>query len=147
MEINSALILCGGLGKRLNPITLKTPKPLLKLNNITMLENCINLITKLGIEKVFLNTYHLSEKFYEFINNKNFSIDVQIIEDGEEIVPYGTGSLKYTQLSYDVSGNYVDLDFSSYETGYQYGLQVSFYDDYVSSYIEQPHIFKFRVVE
>ena len=69
------------------------------------------------------------------------------IEDGEEIVPYGTGSLKYTQLSYDVSGNYVDLDFSSYETGYQYGLQVSFYDDYVSSYVEQPYIFKFRVVE
>ena len=69
------------------------------------------------------------------------------IEDGEEIVPYGTGSLKYTQLSYDVSGNYVDLDFSSYEIGFQYGLQVSFYDDYVSSYVEQPHIFKFRVVK
>ena len=44
MEINSALILCGGLGKRLNPITLKTPKPLLKLNNVTMLENCIKVI-------------------------------------------------------------------------------------------------------
>ena len=69
------------------------------------------------------------------------------IEDGEEIIPYGTGSLKYTQLSYDVSGNYVDMDFSSYETGYQYGLQLSFYDDYISSYVEQPHIFKFRVVE
>jgi hypothetical protein len=69
------------------------------------------------------------------------------IEDGEEIIPYSTGSLKYTQLSYDVSGNYVDMDFSSYETGYQYGLQLSFYDDYISSYVEQPHIFKFRVVE
>ena len=42
MKINTALILCAGLGKRLSPLTQKIPKPLLKLNNITMLENCIN---------------------------------------------------------------------------------------------------------
>ena len=44
MKINTALILCAGFGKRLNPLTLTKPKPLLKLNNITMLEKCINLI-------------------------------------------------------------------------------------------------------
>ena len=42
MKIETALILCAGLGKRLNPLTLKTPKPLLKLKDVTMLENCIN---------------------------------------------------------------------------------------------------------
>ena len=93
MEINSALILCGGLGKRLNPITLKTPKPLLKLNNVTMLENCIKVIIKLGIEKVFLNTFHLSEQFFDFIKNRNFPIDVQIIKDGERILDTGGGIL------------------------------------------------------
>ena len=41
MKINTALILCAGFGKRLNPLTLKTPKPLFKLNNITMLENVL----------------------------------------------------------------------------------------------------------
>ena len=35
MKINTALILCAGYGKRLNPLTLKKPKPLLKINNIT----------------------------------------------------------------------------------------------------------------
>ena len=49
MEINTALILCAGFGKRLNPLTLKTPKPLLELKNITMLERCINQIEELGI--------------------------------------------------------------------------------------------------
>ena len=72
MKINTALILCAGFGKRLNPLTLKTPKPLLKINNITMLENCINIITKLGVKKIFLNTYHLSEQFLDFIKGKNF---------------------------------------------------------------------------
>ena len=46
MKINTALILCAGLGKRLNPITLETPKPLLKLNNIPILETCIDTIIK-----------------------------------------------------------------------------------------------------
>ena len=53
MKIKTALILCAGYGKRLNPITLTTPKPLLKINQITLLENCINLIHSLGINKIF----------------------------------------------------------------------------------------------
>ena len=44
MRIKTALILCAGLGKRLNPLTLKIPKPLLEINNLTLLENTINLI-------------------------------------------------------------------------------------------------------
>ncbi|SVC83335.1 uncharacterized protein METZ01_LOCUS336189, partial [marine metagenome] len=43
--------MCAGYGKRLNPLTLKTPKPLLKLNDLTLLENTINLIIKLDIKK------------------------------------------------------------------------------------------------
>ena len=54
MRINTALILCAGFGKRLNPLTLDTPKPLIKLNNITVLEICINLIESLGIKEIFL---------------------------------------------------------------------------------------------
>ena len=63
MQINTALILCAGFGKRLNPLTQKTPKPLLELNSVTLLENCINLIVKLGIQKIFKNTFHLKKKF------------------------------------------------------------------------------------
>ena len=47
MRINTAIILCAGLGKRLNPLTLNTPKPLLKLKNVTMLESCIDTIIKI----------------------------------------------------------------------------------------------------
>ena len=70
MKINTALILCAGYGKRLNPITNKIPKPLLKLNDITMLEHCINTILKLKIKKIFLNTFYLEEQIFEFLKKK-----------------------------------------------------------------------------
>ena len=47
MNIDTALILCAGYGKRLNPITLKIPKPLIEIKNITLLENSINFLEKL----------------------------------------------------------------------------------------------------
>ena len=62
MKVKTALILCAGFGKRLNPITLEKPKPLLEINNLTLLENTINLIKNLGIKKIILNTYYLKNK-------------------------------------------------------------------------------------
>ena len=101
MQINTALILCAGFGKRLNPLTQKTPKPLLELNNITLLENCINLVIKLGIQKIFLNTFHLSNQIINFIKKKNFQIEIQIIEDGKEILDTGGGILNMMKQSTD----------------------------------------------
>tara|TARA_B100000579_G_scaffold433925_1_gene453654 strand:- start:785 stop:1471 length:687 start_codon:yes stop_codon:yes gene_type:complete len=99
MKIQTALILCAGFGKRLNPLTLDTPKPLLKLNNITMLERCINLIVKLGIKKIIINTFHLEKKIFEFLKKKNFLAQIKIIKDGNEILNTGGGILKMMNSS------------------------------------------------
>jgi len=91
VKINTALILCAGFGKRLNPITLNTPKPLLEIKDVSMLERCINLIEKLGIQKILINTFYLKDQFSVFLNSKNFNIDIKIIEDGEHILDTGGG--------------------------------------------------------
>ena len=93
MKINTALILCAGYGKRLNPITLDVPKPLLEINNVTMLEKCIQLIKNLGIKKILINTFYLKDHFPKFLKDKNFDIDIEIIEDGKEILDTGGGIL------------------------------------------------------
>ena len=72
MRINTALILCAGFGKRLNPLTLNIPKPLLEINNLTLLENTINLIKNLGIKKIKLNTFYLKDKIKIFVKKKKF---------------------------------------------------------------------------
>ena len=99
MKINTALILCAGYGKRLNPLTLTDPKPLLRINEITLLENCINLIQSLGIKKVIINTFYLEEKIEDFIKMKNFNLDIKIIKDGKEILNTGGGILNMINSS------------------------------------------------
>ena len=91
MRINTAFILCAGFGKRLNPLTLDTPKPLIKFNNISVLETCINLIESLGIQQIALNTFYLKEQISNFINLKKFKSKITIIEDGENILDTGGG--------------------------------------------------------
>ena len=99
MKINTALILCAGFGKRLNPVTLTKPKPLLEINNITMLEKSINLIKDMGINKILINTFYLKEHFSNFIKNKNFNLDIHIVEDGESILDTGGGILNMINKS------------------------------------------------
>lgn len=67
------------------------------------------------------------------------------VVDDFEVISYGTGSGNeaYTQLSYDASGNYFDLDISMLESGYTY--QLSFLFNLVGNYQEQRTKFKFRV--
>ena len=93
MNIDTALILCAGYGKRLNPLTLKTPKPLLKINNITLLENTIKLIKNLEIQKIIINTFYLQEEIKKFIKEKKFGIEIEVISDGNEILDTGGGIL------------------------------------------------------
>ena len=99
MRIYTALILCAGFGKRLNPITLNTPKPLLEIKDVSMLERCINLIEKLGIQKILINTFYLKDQFSEFLGKKNFNLDIKIIEDGEHILDTGGGIQNMIQHS------------------------------------------------
>jgi len=101
MKINTALILCAGYGKRLSPLTLVEPKPLLKVNKITLLENCINLTKSLGIKKIIINTFYLKEKIESFVEIKNFDLDIKIINDGKEILNTGGGILNMMNSSND----------------------------------------------
>ena len=99
MKINTALILCAGYGKRLNPITLKIPKPLIEINEITLLENSINFLEKLEIENIKINTYYLHKQIQNFILNYKSNSKIDILNDGNEILDTGGGILNLINRS------------------------------------------------
>lgn len=65
--------------------------------------------------------------------------------DGEKVIPFGTGSNLHTLMSYDVSGNYFDLDMTLLEPDFGYGVRFAFYDDDRNTWEIQGNEFKFRV--
>ena len=79
MNIKHGMILAAGLGKRMQPLTLKTPKPLLEINNISLLERAINLLVGHGVKEIIINVHYLPEQISSFINKKNLKLKLQFL--------------------------------------------------------------------
>ena len=93
MKIKNAIILCAGYGKRMLPLTKKMPKPLIKINNITLLENCIIFLSSLGVKNIYINTYYLQDKIKKYIKKKGFKIKIKIFLEKKGILNTGGGVL------------------------------------------------------
>jgi len=90
-KITKAMIFAAGFGKRLVPLTEKTPKPLLQLNGKTLLENCILFLEDCGIKEIVINVHHLAGQIIEFINKNKFKSKIHISHEKEKILGTGGG--------------------------------------------------------
>ena len=90
-KITKAIIFAAGFGKRLVPLTKKTPKPLLQLNGKTLLENCILFLEDCGIKEIVINVHHLAGQIIEFINKNKFKSKIHISHEKEKILGTGGG--------------------------------------------------------
>ena len=97
MSIKYGMILAAGLGKRMQPLTLKTPKPLLEINNISLLERAINLLVSCGVKEISINVHHLSDQIRSFIHQKKFEVKITISNEEDLLLDTGGGVLKGTQ--------------------------------------------------
>ena len=64
-QVKRAIIMAAGLGKRMMPLTQHTPKPLIKVNGIRMIDTVINALHKNGIYEIYVVVGHLKEQFYQ----------------------------------------------------------------------------------
>jgi MurNAc alpha-1-phosphate uridylyltransferase len=97
MNIKYGMILAAGLGKRMQPLTLKTPKPLLEINNYTLLERAINLLISHGVHEISINVHYLPDQIKSFINRKKFKVKITISNEENLLLDTGGGVLKGTQ--------------------------------------------------
>ena len=101
--IKKAMILAAGFGKRLNPLTLNCPKPLLKIGKETLLSNTINFLEYSKVNEAIINVHYLENQIIEYINKKKFNLNITIINEKEKILDTGGGilnALKYFDESF-----------------------------------------------
>ena len=93
MKVKKALILSAGLGTRLLPLTKKIPKPLVKINGVTLLENSIKFLSSLGVKHIVINSHHLYGEIISFIKSKKFLPRITVVVEKEKILDTGGGIL------------------------------------------------------
>jgi len=91
--IKKAMILAAGFGKRILPLTLNCPKPLLKIGNETLLSNSLKFLELFGIKEVVINVHYLGGQIIDYINKNKFNLTINIIEEKNRILDTGGGVL------------------------------------------------------
>lgn len=80
-KVNRALIMAAGIGKRMRPLTLSTPKPLIEVNGIRMIDTIIDGLLENGIEDIHIVTGYMADSFkvlltkfpmLRFVNNPDY---------------------------------------------------------------------------
>jgi len=88
-----AMILSAGYGKRLNPLTLKLPKPLLKIGDETLLSNTIKFLEQFGIKEIVINVHYLGNQIANYISKNKYNLKIRIVREKEKILDTGGGVL------------------------------------------------------
>jgi len=95
--IKKAMILAAGFGKRIHPLTLKHPKPLLKIGKETLLSNTLKFLKLFGIKQVVINVHYLGEQIVDYINRNQFNLTINIVKEKDKILNTGGGVLNAIQ--------------------------------------------------
>ena len=95
--IKKAMILAAGFGKRIHPLTLKCPKPLLKIGDETLLSNTLKFLELFGIKQVVVNVHYLGEQIVNYINSNQFNLTIKIVKEKDKILDTGGGVLNAIQ--------------------------------------------------
>ena len=75
--VKRAIIMAAGIGKRMQPLTFETPKPLVKVNGVRMIDTVVDGLRSNGISEIYVVVGYLKEQFFEWGKEKG----VQIIEN------------------------------------------------------------------
>ena len=98
MNVKHAMILAAGLGTRLQPLTFKTPKPLINIGNKNLLERSINLLENYGVEQITINVHHLADQIEKFISSLNSKAKITISNEKDLLLDTGGGVKKGTKI-------------------------------------------------
>lgn len=90
----NALIMAGGKGERLKPLTEETPKPLLRVGNYRMIERTLYAFSAQNIKNVFIAVHHQKDKFFEALGDgSNYGVNIRYVEETEPLGTAGAISL------------------------------------------------------
>ena len=158
-----AVIVAGGLGTRLRPLTLKTPKPMLKIGKKPILEHLIDWNKKNGVKSFVICVSYLRENIEEYFKDgKKFGVDIEYavsnkplstagqLKTAEDFIDdtfvcmYGDSlfdfSLRNMIKQHKAKKSFVTMALNEYKTNLEYGVIDTSKTGKVLSWEEKPEI-------
>ncbi|MCM1138168.1 MAG: sugar phosphate nucleotidyltransferase [Muribaculum sp.] len=89
----SALLMAGGKGERLRPLTLNTPKPLLKIGDKAIIDYNIEALAGVGIEDIYVTTNYLAEQLEKHFSTPVAGVNVKCVKEDKPLGTIGSASL------------------------------------------------------
>ena len=86
----NAIILAAGYGTRLKPITDKTPKCLVKIQDKVLLNLWLEKLSLIGVNEILINTHYLADQVESFVKNSKFSKEIKIVREKRLLGTAGT---------------------------------------------------------
>jgi len=158
-----AVIVAGGLGTRLRPLTLKTPKPMLKIGKKPILEHLIDWNKKNGVKSFVICVSYLRENIEDYFKDgKKFGVDIEYavsnkplatagqLKTAEDFIDdtfvcvYGDSlfdfSLRNMIKQHKAKKSFVTMALNEYKTNLEYGVIDTSKTGKVLSWEEKPEI-------
>lgn len=93
-SIGAAVLMAGGKGTRLRPLTYDTPKPLVRIGENTILDNVLNGLKKSGVCDIAISVNYLGEQIKNHVKNgKDYSLSISYLEEKKALGTAGALSL------------------------------------------------------
>ena len=98
MTVKCAMILAAGLGTRMRPLTLRTPKPLIKVGRKNLLERSLSLLENHGVEQIIINVHHLADQIEKFLLDIKSKSKITISNEKDLLLDTGGGVKEGTKI-------------------------------------------------
>lgn len=86
-----AMVLAAGLGTRMRPLTLKTPKPLLKVAGRTLLDHMLDRLVAAGVTFAVINIHHLGEQIADHVKRRT-DLEIVVADERAQLLDTGGGT-------------------------------------------------------
>ncbi|WP_025897442.1 nucleotidyltransferase family protein [Sneathiella glossodoripedis] len=96
-DIHTAMVLAAGLGRRLQPLTDHTPKPLVKVQGRALIDYALDLVRGAGLSQVVINCHHLADQIETYAKSIQ-DLTVKISDERGELLETGGGVQKALPL-------------------------------------------------
>lgn len=153
----TVVILCGGKGDRLKPLTNTTPKPLVEIKGTPILSHMFNYFESVSIKKYVVAVGYMAEDFRNYFKKKHTNSEVQIVDSGDVdiiqrikdaahlikndfILCYGDtlADVNLNELAQYHDSHNGDISVTSYPLQSQFGLLELDANGLVTSFKEKP---------